>query len=302
MEKVHIIDLQFKQIPNSIATFLVETDAGPILIETGPESTFETLKKGIKSLGYEVEDIQHVFLSHIHFDHAGAAWRFANHGAQIYLHPKGAPHLSNPDKLWNSAKMIYGEQMEDLWGEMKAIPPSQLISMNDGEKVTVGSTTLTAWFTPGHAVHHLAWQLGSIVFTGDVAGVKIDNGPVTPPCPPPDINIENWKASIDRILELNPTMLYLTHYGTVTEIASHFEELKLMLDDWAVWMKGYYEKQVDPQEVVPLFISYTQSQLEKQGLSKETVEKYEKANPSWMSVAGLYRYWKIKEKAAKTQQ
>ncbi|MBT0812720.1 MBL fold metallo-hydrolase [Litoribacter ruber] len=302
MDTVHIIDLQFKKIPNSIAAFLVETSEGPILIESGPESTFEALQSGVEKIGYQIEDIQHVFLSHIHFDHAGAAWKFANHGAKIYLHPKGAPHLANPDKLWNSAKMIYGDQMEELWGEMKAIPPSQLISMTDGQTISIGSTSLTAWFTPGHAVHHIAWQLGDTVFTGDVAGVKIDGGPVTPPCPPPDIHIEDWKKSIERIKALQPTALYLTHYGKVIEIDTHFEELELILDDWAVWIKGYYEKKVEQQEVVPLFITYTQNQLKKSGLSKETLDKYEKANPSWMSVAGLYRYWKIKEKLAKTEQ
>jgi glyoxylase-like metal-dependent hydrolase (beta-lactamase superfamily II) len=86
-------------------------------------------------------------------------------------------------------------------------------------------------------VHHIAWQLDDILFTGDVAGVKIGSGPVVPPCPPPDIHLEDWKKSLELIEKINPKALYLTHYGVVEDTSAHLQNLRIIMDDWAKWMK-----------------------------------------------------------------
>jgi glyoxylase-like metal-dependent hydrolase (beta-lactamase superfamily II) len=291
---VHILDLQFKT-SESIASFLIETNEGPVLIETGPHSTFEHLKKGLTEHGYTPEDVKHVFLTHIHFDHAGAAWAMAEAGAKIYVHPRGYKHLMNPERLYNSAKMIYGDEMESLWGEMKSIPEEQLVMVEDEAEYSIGEHSFKAHFTPGHASHHIAWQLGDTIFTGDVAGCKIHDGPVVPPCPPPDINVEYWEESIDRILALKPSCLYLTHYGKVDQVENHFAELRTILHDWANWMKPKYDQGLSAEEITPDFTEYTMNQLREAGQSEIRIAKYEAANPSWMSVAGLLRYWKKKE-------
>ncbi|MGI9545489.1 MAG: MBL fold metallo-hydrolase, partial [Cyclobacteriaceae bacterium] len=122
----HIIDLHFLGYPKVIAAFLVETEDGPVLIETGPYSTYPTLEKGVNRIGYSIKDIKHVLLTHIHLDHAGAAWKLAENGANIYVHPVGMAHLAYPSKLMDSAKRIYKEDMDRLWGDMQAIPQSQL--------------------------------------------------------------------------------------------------------------------------------------------------------------------------------
>src|SRR5690625_2185837 len=121
MTDIQIIDLNFLNLSDAIASFLIPSDDGLILIESGPETTFSTLKNSIEKAGYEVEDVKHVLLTHIHFDHAGAAWKFAEQDAKIYVHPIGLPHLQNPERLWNSAKRIYKEQMDILWGHMDPI-------------------------------------------------------------------------------------------------------------------------------------------------------------------------------------
>ncbi|SNR94536.1 Glyoxylase, beta-lactamase superfamily II [Belliella buryatensis] len=294
MHQIHIIDLIFLETEEAIASFLIETTVGPILIETGPNTTFGQLKLGIEKVGYKLEDIQHVLLSHIHFDHAGAAWEFANRGAKIYVHPVGLPHLNSPEKLWNSAAQIYGDDMDKLWGKMEPIDKSLLYAVSHEEVFEFGNVTFQALHTPGHAVHHIAWRLNDVIFTGDVGGVKINNGPVVPPCPPPDIHIENWKKSIALIKSQEPKLLYLTHFGIVTDIESHLESLEALIDDWANWMKPYFEQAKTPQEIIPAFMEYTKSQLVSKGVSNETMQVYEYANPSWMSVAGLLRYWKLK--------
>jgi len=295
MLKIHTIDLNFEKENHSIASYLIETEEGPILIETGPMSTYENLKNGIEQLGYKVQDIANILLTHIHFDHAGAAWKFAEHGAKIFVHPIGVPHLQHPEKLWNSAAMIYGDQMESLWGEMKPIPEDQLVGVKDGNIIEFGDVTVDVIYTPGHAVHHNAYQIGDVIFTGDVAGVKIGNGPVVPPCPPPDINIELWKESIQKLRDRNPKALYFTHFDRQENPNQLLDDLESILDDWANYIKPFYDDQIPADTIVPMFVEYTEKQLADEGLSKAEIQVYEYANPSWMSVNGLLRYWKLKD-------
>ncbi|WP_194774767.1 MBL fold metallo-hydrolase [Pararhodonellum marinum] len=291
---VFTLDLHFQNTLGAIASYLVETDIGPVLIESGPESTYPQLERGLREKGYFPEDIQYVFLTHIHFDHAGAAWKLAEKGAKIVVHPLGAPHLMSPEKLWNSAAQIYGDEMENLWGKMEAIPKASIQIPEDGEIVNVGNHAFQAIFTPGHAAHHIAWKYKSILFTGDVAGVKIGKGPVVPPCPPPDIHVENWVESIEKIRKINPQRLYLTHFGIVDDVENHLSELEQMLMDWAAWIRIPFEADEDQATVIPRFKAYAKQQLIDKACDADQLKVYEYANPSWISVAGLYRYWKLK--------
>ncbi|MFY0688363.1 MAG: MBL fold metallo-hydrolase [Cyclobacteriaceae bacterium] len=292
---IHVLDLEFIGIQEAIGSFLIETSNGPILIETGPHSTYQNLCRAIKAKGFEPESIQHVLLTHIHLDHAGAAWAFAEKGAKIYVHPAGAKHLASPERLMSSAKRIYQDKMDELWGQMNNIPVNQILECQHEEEITIGNTKITSLHTAGHATHHIAWQLDDTIFTGDVAGVKINDGPVVPPCPPPDINIEHWESSIQLILDKNPTRLFLTHYGEIRDIQEHMKALRHMLRDWSLWIKDKWEAGLSVEDMTPLFSSYTRQQLLDQGLDESAVVQYEAANPSWMSVAGLVRYWAKKE-------
>ncbi len=290
---IQILDLEFLNRPDTVAAFLVETDEGPVLFETGPYSTYAHLQKKLTEKGYQPGDLRHVFLTHIHFDHAGAAWALAKEGATIYVHPFGQRHLHNPEKLWNSAKMIYQDKMEFLWGAIEGISEARLRTVVHGESFHIGGVEIVGWHTPGHAVHHIAWQIGDSVLCGDVAGVRIGSaGIVVPPCPPPDINIEDWQQSLALIRGLNPAALYLTHYGVFTDVAAHLDALEQRLLDRANWMKPYFEKQMAVSEITPLFQAYVLEELRANGVTDEAIlQQYENANPSWMSVAGLLRYW-----------
>lgn len=291
----HTLDLHFQNYEHAIASFLIETEDGPVLIESGPYSTFPSLEKGLADHGYKVSDVKHVLLSHIHFDHAGAAWAFAEQGANIYLHPFGADHMEDPTKLVASATMIYGDQMDTLWGKMDKIAKNKLKVVEHDEVIEIGGQSFRALHTPGHAKHHIAWQWKDTIFTGDVAGVKIDGGPVVPPCPPPDINLEDWMHSIDLVLSKNPNRLVLTHYGEEMNPNIHMKELKEILNDWSQWIKAKWEEGLSNDEITPLFMKYTAKQLKDRGVSDQGIKQYEAANPSWMSVAGLVRYWKKKQ-------
>jgi glyoxylase-like metal-dependent hydrolase (beta-lactamase superfamily II) len=293
---VHVIDLNFQQTKESIAAFLVETSKGPILFETGPYSTFQTLEKEIGNLGFSIGDIKHVFVSHIHFDHAGAAWKFAEHGASIYVHPLGMPHLNNPEKLWGSAVRIYGNAMETLWGPMKPIPRDQLIALDHSSDTFIGDTRVQAYHTPGHAVHHLAFGVNELLFGGDVAGVRIGNGPVIAPCPPPDIHLEDWLHSIDLIKSLSPKKLYLTHFGLISGlIEEHLQELKANLLHDAHWVLNEMSKEKELSKIIDSYQEMTEEKWRMLHLSPQEILRYSLANPAFMSVSGLTRYWtKIK--------
>lgn len=288
----HTLDIHFQGLKHVIAAFVVESSEGPILIESGPYSAFHSIEAELGKIGYKLEDINHVLLSHIHFDHAGAAWAFAEKGATIYLHPFGADHLHDPTKLVASATMIYGDQMDVLWGEMKGIPRENLKTMAHEEELVIGEQKFTSLHTPGHAKHHIAWEWEQTIFAGDVAGVKIENGPVVPPCPPPDIDIEDWIASIDLILSRNPARLALTHFAEIENVTEHMTALKNVLKKWSAWIKSKMDEGLSREDMVPQFMAYTNNELRERGISEEGFKQYEAANPAWMSVAGLMRYWK----------
>lgn len=294
MIKIHTIDVHFMDRAKVIACYLVETEAGPVLVETGPHSTLPHLEKGIQAIGYQLKDIQHVFLTHIHLDHAGCAWYFAALGAQVYVHPRGLPHLEAPERLMKSARMIYKDRMDLLWGEMRAILPERLTEIAHGQVINIGGVAFRGWYTPGHAIHHIAWQVDKKLFTGDVAGVKVSQNIVTPPCPPPDIDLEAWGASIQLMKDLDLDELFLGHYGSIKGVDRHLEALENILWDWANWVKPHaFDPNLDQAKLSHAFKIYVENQLREAGITtKEGIALYESANPSWMSLVGLLRYWR----------
>ena len=290
--QIHTIDLDFQGVPESIAAFLVESKEGLVLVETGPHSSLEVLKTGISQLGADWRNISAIFLTHIHLDHAGAAWAISEAAnAPVYVHPKGYPHLLDPSKLLASAKMIYGDQMEPLWGTLQPVQEKNLVSVVHGAEIQAAGLVFRAWHTPGHASHHIAWQLADVAFTGDVAGARIQNGMIVPPCPPPDIHLENWQASIALLSELQLQAIYLTHFGKYTSVNSHLTILKETLEQWVQWMKPYALNQTAPKEVLQKFQQYVMESYEQHGMTGSQKEKYAKANPLEMNVSGLLRYW-----------
>ena len=287
---IHILDLH-DRAPRVIASFVLETKEGPVLFGTGPESRFSVLLDGLNALGYAAPDVKHVFVTHIHLDHAGAAWRMAERGATIYVHPKGAPHLVDPSRLWASASRIYGDQMETLWGQMGHVPEGQIEVVQDGQVIQIGEVRIQALETPGHAYHHHAYLIGDVLMGGDVTGVKTGRGPVLPPCPPPEIHIELWRESLARLRQLNLRQIYLTHFGLVEDVGPHLDALEVRLLEWADWIKQKLKSGLTREQMVLEFEAHVAATLRAAGLSQEEVQEYELADPSWMSVDGLVRYW-----------
>jgi glyoxylase-like metal-dependent hydrolase (beta-lactamase superfamily II) len=290
---VHVLDTLQLGLPGIIAATALETNDGLILFDTGPESTFENVAADLRNAGFEAKDVRHVFLSHIHFDHAGAAWRFAELGATIYVHPRGAPHLIDPARLIESATRIYGSEMEKLWGRFSPIAEQSVRGVNDGDVVRIGSLDVRVIETPGHASHHHVYQWDDNLFGGDIAGVRLGGGPPIPPFVPPELHIESWLESIDKVRSLKVKKLYLPHFGPIEgSISEHLDELKERVRRWANWFRDRIRAGQNEQQLTPVFAKQVVEELRARGASEDEVRAYEAADPSFMAVTAAVRYWR----------
>lgn len=277
---------------NVIASYLIDTGDEPVLIETGPESVYNELVSRLKRHNLKPVDIKRVFVSHIHLDHAGSAWRFAEQGATIYVHPFGARHLVDPSKLLASARMIYKEDMEKLWGEVRPIPQEMVKPAENNMVLEIGNTEIRVFETKGHASHHNIYMIEDALFTGDTGGIRINSGPVIPPTPPPDINIEEWQESIRFMRKLSPKRLYPTHFGEHTDIENYLKELESRLLDFSDWGLRMLKSNKSDEEIARECDTMIRSILQGNGASPELIRAYELADPFWMNAGGLIRYWR----------
>ena len=291
--RIDTIDLRFQGTPHVIAAFLLHGPEGPVLIECGPTSTLPSLTLGLDRFGLLPTDVRHVLLTHIHFDHAGAAGWWARQGATIYVHPNGAPHLIDPSKLIASATRIYGERMDTLWGEILPAPAERVVAIEDGTLIRACGLEITAIETPGHARHHLVYQLDDVVFTGDAAGIMLPgNRWVDLPAPPPEFDLEAWKATLDRLRAMNPRTLYRTHYDSGADAAAELDRLERLLDNAVSWVADGLERGLDRDASLREFTAKMREAASLDGLDPDDMLAYELANPREMSVDGILRYLK----------
>lgn len=290
---VHVLDTRQLGRAGIIAATAVETNDGIALFDTGAESTFKNVVEALGRIGARAEDVQHVFLSHIHFDHAGAAWRFAELGATVYVHPRGATHLIDPGKLIESATRIFCDDMQRLWGRIAPVPTQRVKVLEDGEVVSVAPFEIRAIATPGHASHHHVYHWGDTVFGGDIAGVRIGNGPAIPPFVPPELQVESWLDSVNRIRALRPSKLYLPHFGLVEEgVSEHLNAVSERVLRWAGWFREKLRQGETEAGMTPAFAEFEATELQSGGASAEEAADYECADPSFMAVTAAVRYWR----------
>jgi glyoxylase-like metal-dependent hydrolase (beta-lactamase superfamily II) len=289
--KIRTIDLEFLGTAEAIAVYLMETDDGPILFETGPYSCLPKLEEGLSKYGYTTDDIKHVFLTHIHLDHAGAAWYFAEKGAHIYVHPIGHRHLLDTTKLVESATKIYKDQMDYLWGAFRSVDAKQMIVAHHEERFEVYGHEIKSLHTPGHASHHIAWKTSEGIICGDVAGIRMGNGPAVVPCPPPDIHLEYWRRSIDILLAEKPEKIYLSHFGAYEEAVAHLQQLRNEINALDLFVSGLYNNDQDIKNAFVPFGDWFEKRVQSLTNDSKLTERYCISNPPWMSIRGLYRYY-----------
>jgi glyoxylase-like metal-dependent hydrolase (beta-lactamase superfamily II) len=294
---IHILDTRQLGHAGIVAATALETNDGIALFDTGPESTFDNVISDLRKAGFDLKNVRHVFLSHIHFDHAGAAWRFAP-TATVYVHPRGAPHLIDPAKLVESATRIFGDDMERLWGKIAPVPKERVKILEDNDVVRLPPFEIRAIATPGHASHHHVYQWEDNVFGGDIAGARIGNGPPIPPFVPPELHVESWRESIAKIRKLNPANLYLPHFGKVAgSIPEHLDLLDERVVRWSEWFREKILTGANEQQMRSEFATLEHSEIERAPADLVTrhsslVTLYEAADPSYMAPPAAIRYWK----------
>lgn len=291
--RVVTLDLNFQGRPHAIAAYLIRHADGAILIESGPGSTLSALEAGLAKEGLSSRGVTHVLLTHIHLDHAGAAGWLARQGAEIYVHPVGAPHMLDPEKLLASAARIYGDRMESLWGEFLPVPQSQLKVPKDAEAIEIGNLEFIPINTPGHAEHHYSYLFEDVLFSGDVGGVRIPGYRyLRVPMPPPELHIERWRESLARLRREKFTRIAPTHFGIFDDPAWHLGEVEKGLVSAARWLEEVMPSEPSLEEMRQRFTDWMMEEGRKIGLDEEVMAVYELANPPGMSADGLLRYWK----------
>ena len=289
------IDLEFLGRSNVIATPIVQGPGGVAIIDPGPTTCLGTLEQGLQAHGIRWEDVRHLMLTHIHLDHAGAAGTIVREHPHItvLVHERGAKHMIDPSRLLDSATRVYGNDMDRLWGEFASVPETKIVSLSGGEKVDAGGRTFDVAYTPGHASHHVSYFDASsgVAFVGDVAGVCVSGGYVLPPTPPPDIDLELWRTSADRILEWSPSTLFLSHFGPVTRVRPHLAELLDNLAMTAAAVRESLNGTGSDEEKSERFAEWLRQDLRRKMTDAE-VDAYVVAAGFKYLWFGLERYWR----------
>jgi glyoxylase-like metal-dependent hydrolase (beta-lactamase superfamily II) len=274
------IDLHFGGAEHAIGVYLVDTDDGLALFDCGPASTLPALDAGLAAHGLALEDVRHLLLSHIHLDHAGAAGTLVRRhpGLTVWVSAVGQPHLVDPSRLERSARRLYGDLFDELWGELLPVP---------GENVRVAEGDVLGWEafpTPGHASHHVSYLRDGTLLAGDAAGVRMPGAAyVLPVSPPPDLDVEGWHDTVAEIRRRAPERLALIHFGVHEDVGAHLDRLERELDRWAERVGGGMEQEE--------FVEAARAG------AGDDAPLYDRVAPFWQSWAGLRRYWDVRRAA-----
>ena len=286
------LDLKFQNKSQAIASYLIKHSSGVVLVECGPGSCLEAMLACLANEGLNPRDVTHVFLTHIHLDHAGAAGWWSRQGAQIVVHPVGAPHMVNPEKLLASAERIYGGRMKELWGEFLPVDNDNIQILEDEQVLELGSLKFTALNTPGHAEHHYVYLFEETCFSGDVGGVRIPGYQyLRVPMPPPELHLDRWRKSLERLRDYKFSRIAPTHFGIYTDPAWQLNEVEKGLDNASRWLEQVMPEDPTIEALRQSFTDWMVAEGAELGLSEDVMRSYELANPPGMSADGLYRYW-----------
>lgn len=291
------IDLQFLGYREIIATAVLHSARGVALIDPGPSTTLQTLKRTLGERGLHVRDIRHLLLTHIHLDHAGVTGSLVreNPDIEVYVHERGAPHLADPSKLLASATRLYGQDMDRLWGEVLPTPVSSLRPLTGGETIAVAGRELRVAYTPGHATHHVSYfdPASRVAFVGDTAGIRRGQSTyVMPPAPPPDIDLDTWRESEAKILAWDPDTLFLTHFGPFGSPRLQFQQLRENLEAWSrIVRRLLADPSLNDDVRQQRFVDEAFRELQR-AVGPGEADSYGRAGRLDYSWQGLSRYWR----------
>ena len=302
MHKITTLDDNWMGRPKSIGTALLESDGRRAIVDPGPGSTLDTLKKELRARGVAVSDLDAILLTHIHLDHAGATGALVRENPKlaVYVHKLGAPHMIDPSKLLASAARLWPETLQQLFGEAVPVPPQNLHILEGGETIPLGSRKIEVAYTPGHASHHVSYfeDAEGTAFVGDTTGIKIEgHSYIMPATPPPDIDLKIWDGSFAAILERKPKRLFLTHFGYSDNPTSHIAKFRERLHRWMEMTEKILQSAPSDEAAMESFMAQARAEIGEH-LPTQDVDQYAATAGLNLSFLGLARHARKRAQAA----
>jgi glyoxylase-like metal-dependent hydrolase (beta-lactamase superfamily II) len=293
-DDVYEIDTRMAGHAGITAGYLILGDR-PCLVEPGTAGSAPIVREALTSLGVGPADLATVVVTHIHLDHAGGVGDIAESypEAEIVVHEKGARHLASPERLMRSARMVYGDLLDTLFGELK---PTDAVRIRAVEETGIidlgGGRRLDSHYSPGHAKHHVGLldSLTGDLYVGDAAGIYIpETADVRPATPPPDFDLDTALASLDKFMGLRPQRLLFAHYGPVAAVTETLERSAEELRLWVEMVREVHDEGLDVDHAVAMVRDRTDHRYRAYGPDADPAltEKYELLNSAASNVAGI---------------
>jgi glyoxylase-like metal-dependent hydrolase (beta-lactamase superfamily II) len=293
------VSLPFQGEEEIIGSYVIAGKDELAVIDPGPASTADALLSALREAGFDPGNVTHLLLTHIHLDHAGAVGTLLPHmpRAKVHVYSKGAPHLIDPTRFLASATRIYGDRMHELWGDVLPVPEERVTMIYDGDILKIANRRLEVHYAPGHASHHVIFYdvHSGELFAGDAAGVRLQGiDYVRPPTPPPDLDLEAWSHTIDKLKQLRPDVIYLAHFGPVHLPVKHLERLREKLFSWGDFVLGAMRDGKGEDEITEMLIQHANADLLRVAGDERSLKRYDLSASYQMSVQGYMRYWRKK--------
>jgi glyoxylase-like metal-dependent hydrolase (beta-lactamase superfamily II) len=294
-QSVHAIDTRMGGYPGITAGYALLTSR-PCLVETGAAKSAGNVRDALAALGLGANDLATVVVTHIHLDHAGGVGDIARMypNAEVVVHERGARHLVDPAKLMASAKRVYGEVMDTVFGDLLPTDAARVRSLDDKDSVDLGGgRTLTAYYSPGHAQHHVGLldSMSGDLYVGDAAGIYIpEKNLVRPSTPPPDFDLDAALASLQRFRALGPQRLLFSHFGPVDIVDDTLELAAEELRVWVDLVRDARAAQLDLDHAVSMIRERTAERYAPLLADPEVEEKFEALNATASNIVGINRW------------
>ncbi|MFE9099092.1 MBL fold metallo-hydrolase [Actinomadura geliboluensis] len=291
---VYEIDTRMAGYSGITAGYLILSDR-PCLVEPGTSGSAPVVQAALRQLGVGPDDLASVVVTHIHLDHAGGVGDIAEMypRAEVVVHEKGARHLADPARLMRSARMVYGDSLDTLFGELKPTDAARIRAVEDTGSIDLGGgRRLESHYSPGHAKHHVGLmdsRTGDL-YVGDAAGIYIpETADVKPATPPPDFDLDTALASLGRFRALGPQRLLFAHYGPVTEVDATLERSAEELRVWVDAVQDAKDQDLDLDHAVAMVVDRTRHRyaIMSDDTDPDLVAKYEVLNSAESNVTGI---------------
>lgn len=291
-------DTMYQGTAHLIATGILETEDGLLLVDPGPTTVLDTVEARLNADGLDWGDVHAVLLTHIHLDHAGATGTIVDRAphVQVAVHERGAPHIVRPERLLRSARRIYGDEMDTLWGDVRPVPEENVHVLEGGESIAFGGRTLDVAYTPGHATHHVSYldPASGTAFVGDVGGMRVAGSDyIIPVTPPPDVDLDAWHDSLDRVQSWAPDRIFCTHFGPHEDVDRHVDVMHARVDAFADAVRDTLAATdgSDDDAVAQQFATAELDRMQRQADERfwTAYRQFGQPSGSWH---GLARYWR----------